>query len=129
MEGGKKYIGLDDLYAYQLSREYSELGWKVYQKLSWQNKKIIGDQMITSVDSVGANIAEGYGRFHYLDKNKFYFNARGSLFESKHWTDLMTERSLLEKDVTEKVFAIYKQTEIKLNSLIKSQKQQKINIT
>ncbi|HRZ29314.1 MAG TPA: four helix bundle protein [Candidatus Paceibacterota bacterium] len=43
---------------------------------------IIGTQFITAIDSIGANIAEGCGRFHYLDKNKFMYNARGSLMES-----------------------------------------------
>lgn len=28
--------------------------------------------------SVSGNIAEAFGRFHYLDKNKSYLNARGS---------------------------------------------------
>jgi four helix bundle protein len=43
---------------------------------------IIGSQFITAINSIGANIAEGYGRFHYLDKNKFMYNARGSLMEN-----------------------------------------------
>jgi four helix bundle protein len=29
--------------------------------------------------SITANIAEGYGRYHFLDSLKFYSNARGSL--------------------------------------------------
>ena len=31
--------------------------------------------------SVTNNIAEGHGRFHYLEQNKFMFQARGSLQE------------------------------------------------
>ncbi len=31
----------------------------------------MGDQFIKSIDSVGANIADGYGRFHYLDRINF----------------------------------------------------------
>jgi four helix bundle protein len=38
-------------------------------------------QMLRASRSVTANIAEGWGRFHYLDSNKFYYNARGSLSE------------------------------------------------
>jgi len=33
--------------------------------------------------SVSGNIAEGYGRKHTRDKLKFYYNARGSLAETK----------------------------------------------
>lgn len=58
----------------------------VYKKMDWQLKKIIGDQFIRAIDSIRANIAEGYGRFHYLDRIKFYYNTCGSLFEAKHWS-------------------------------------------
>ena len=68
----KKYIVLKDLEVYRLARELSAMGWKIYDKLDWQDKKTMGDQFIQSTDSVGANIAEGYGRFHYLDKTRYF---------------------------------------------------------
>ena len=40
------------------------------------------DQIIRSTRSSTANIAEGYGRFHYLDNAKFCSNARGSCWET-----------------------------------------------
>jgi len=40
-------------------------------------------QMRESALSVPANIAEGFGRYHYMDKAKFYLNSRGSLYELK----------------------------------------------
>jgi four helix bundle protein len=42
----------------------------------------LGDQMIRSARSITANIAEGYGRFHYLDNSKFCSMARGSCYET-----------------------------------------------
>lgn len=39
-------------------------------------------QILRSARSATANIAEGYGRFHYLDNAKFCSNARGSCFET-----------------------------------------------
>jgi len=41
----------------------------------------IGDQMLRAARSTTANIAEGYGRFHYMDNAKFCSNARGSCWE------------------------------------------------
>lgn len=38
--------------------------------------------MLRSARSVSANIAEGYGRFHYLDNTKFCSMARGSCYET-----------------------------------------------
>lgn len=41
----------------------------------------LGDQLLRAARSVTANIAEGHGRFHYLDNAKFCRNARGSCSE------------------------------------------------
>ena len=37
--------------------------------------------MLRAARSTTANLAEGYGRFHYLDNAKFCSNARGSCWE------------------------------------------------
>ena len=63
----KKFIPLKELEAYKLARELSKEAWVTYSKLSWQDKKIAGDQFMRAIDSIGANIAEGYLRFHYLE--------------------------------------------------------------
>lgn len=41
----------------------------------------MSDQLVRAARSTTANIAEGYGRFHYLDNAKFCSNARGSCWE------------------------------------------------
>ncbi len=44
----------------------------------------LADQTRRSSKSVGANIAEGYGRFYYKDRVRFCYNARGSLSETEN---------------------------------------------
>jgi four helix bundle protein len=78
----KTYIPLKELKVYQLARQLSTKAWLIYSKMSFEDKKHIGDQFIRLVDSVGANIAEGYYRFYYLDKCRFYYNSRASLAEA-----------------------------------------------
>jgi four helix bundle protein len=115
----KKYILLRDLEVYKLARELSKISWKIYNSLGWQTKKIIGDQFIGATDSVGANISEGYGRYHYLDKIKFYYNARASLNEcSDHWLELLNERKIIKSEdfIVFKNFA--EKLSIKLNNFI-----------
>ena len=99
----KNYIPLNELEVYKLARELSKIGWRIYESLNWQEKKIMGDQFLQSTDSVGANIAEGYGRFHALDRIKFYYNSRGSLSEClDHWLELLKERrKISDKDYKE----------------------------
>lgn len=116
----REYLSLDKLDVYVLSRELSKVGWKIYSEFDWRTKKIIGDQFIESTDSVGANVAEGYGRFHYLDKIKFYYNARGSLKESRHWFELMTERNLVKEDDRKEYLKTYSKLSPKINGLINS---------
>ena len=95
---GGDYVKLGDLFVYKISLELSDEAWNVYKYLNWQEKKIMGDQFVRSVDSVGANIAEGYGRYHYLDKIKFYYNSRGSLLEVKHWAYRLHKREKIVKE-------------------------------
>jgi four helix bundle protein len=55
----------------------------------------VGKQMARAADSIGANLAEAYGRFHYGDKLQFLYYARGSLFETEYWLNRAQERQLM----------------------------------
>lgn len=117
----QKFITLEKLEVYILSRKLSNIAWNIYGQFNWHTKKIIGDQFIESTDSVGANIAEGYGRFHYLDKIKFFYNARGSLLESRHWVELLHERKLLQSTESIKSYLeVYEKIRPKMNAFIDS---------
>jgi len=128
METKKKYILLKDLEVYRLARELSKIGWEIYNSLDWQTKKINGDQFIEATDSVGANIAEGYSRFHYLDKIKFYYNSRASLSEcNDHWLELLNERKKVNNEDCKKFKTIAEKLSIKLQNFITSTYKQKNN--
>lgn len=117
----REYLGLEKLETYQLARQLSRVAWLVYSNLDWQEKKVIGDQFLTATDSCGANIAEGYGRYHYLDKVKFYYNARAPLIESLHWSKLLVERKIMtDRTLVDEYKKIYPILSLKLNSLIKT---------
>lgn len=118
---------LGKLEIYQLSLKLSSEIWDVYESLPKNLKYNIGDQSLRSVDSIGANIAEGYGRFHYKDSVKFYYNARGSLWESKHWIYLLYRRGLLEKDRFDKMMGDINLLGKKLNGFIESIKRNSAN--
>lgn len=115
---------LEDLEIYRISQEISDKGWGIYNKLKWQNKKTIGDQFIRAIDSIGANIAEGFGRYHYLDKNRFNYNARGSLLESIYWLDLLYKRGIINEEDYETLNFKLKKLHLKLNNYIKITKSQ-----
>lgn len=110
---------LDNLDVYKFSCELSVIAWDVYKKLDLDQKIIIGQQFVKAVDSVGANIAEGYGRYHYLDKIKFYYNARASLMEAVHWANLLIQRELISDDKYENFTDKAGNLRVKLNGWIK----------
>ena len=118
---------LNDLEIYRMAKEISCDGWDIYKDFDWQTKKIIGDQFISAIDSIGANIAEGFGRFHYLDRNKFNYNARGSLIESSHWLYLLKERKFINNDSYNNLDQKVKQLSVKLNNYINATKNRKFN--
>jgi four helix bundle protein len=121
MEEKKGYIKLEDLEVYQLSRTLSKKSWSIYSKLNWQMRKIMGDQFIESADSIGANIAEAYGRYHYLDRVRFLYNSRGSKLESvNHWLSLMHERGVISDDEFKEAKDVAENLAVKLNNYIKS---------
>jgi len=119
----KTYIPLKDLKVYKLARHLSTKAWLIYSKMGFEDKKHIGDQFIRSVDSVGANIAEGYYRFHYLDKCRFYYNSRASLAEAmEHWAELLLERGKISQETFNEFATIYKDLQVRLNNFIRETK-------
>jgi len=127
-EQKSKYIPLKDLEVYQLARELSRLAWKIFEKSSWEDKKIMGFQLVESADSIGANIAEGYGRYHYLDRLKFYYYSRGSYMENIfHWLDLLMERKRITKVEFDECKKVAEKFQIKFNNFISSTYNAKYN--
>ena len=111
---------LEELEVYKLALEISKLAWEIYNYLPKEHRYSLGSQFLEAADSVGANIAEGYGRFHYKDSLKFYYNSRGSLFETRHWNTLLDERNLITKDMFNKMKDLIETEQLKLNNFINS---------
>ena len=55
---------------------------ELIKRFPQDEKYRLSDQIIRSSRSIGNNIAEGHGRFHYIDSSKFLINARGSAAET-----------------------------------------------
>lgn len=115
---------IDDLKIYNLAKEIGKEVWDIYNRLDWRDKKTMGDQWISAIDSIRANIAEGFGRYHFLDKNKFNYNARGSLLESIYWTELFHDRGKTTKKEFELCKSKLQALHIQLNNYIRITRKQ-----
>jgi len=90
-----KYLSLNDIEAYKIAFNLSNLVWDIILKWDYFAKDTVGKQFVRSVDSISANIAEGFGRYHKKDKIKFYRYSYGSLFESLDWIEKSKTRNLV----------------------------------
>ncbi len=54
------------------------------------------DQLRRAAVSITANIAEGWGRFHYADRIKFYYQARGSCCEAQNFLILSKDLGYID---------------------------------
>jgi len=77
----KRYRTFEDLEAYQFAREFRKKMYEVNRRLPSFEKFELGSQIRRAAVSLTNNIAEGHGRFHYLDQIRFCLHARGSLEE------------------------------------------------
>jgi len=71
-------------------------------------------------DSVGANIAEGYGRASPGDHQRFIRIARGSLYEVRHFLRRADKRRLLTKEQKAPLQRVLKELLPALNAYLRS---------
>ena len=71
----------EDLDCWKACREVRKNVTRLVKKLPKEEQYQLTAQMKNASRSVTHNIAEGYGRFHFLDNAKFCRNARGSIYE------------------------------------------------
>ena len=111
---------LEELQVYQLSMKLGEEVWNIVIKWDFFAKDTIGKQVVRSVDSVAANLSEGFGRYHYNEEKHFAYYSRGSLFETKTWlTKAFNRKLILESDFNSFIVEI-DLIGIKLNNYIHS---------
>jgi four helix bundle protein len=115
----KDYLSIDKIDAYNRSFDLSNKIWNIV--LKWDNfsKLTIGRQLVNSADSVSANMAEGFGRYHKKDKIKFYRYCQGSLLESIDWLKKSSIRGLLTNEQFEYLMENYGLLPKEINQLIK----------
>lgn len=114
----EKFLELRDINSYKISFSLSNYVWQLIVKWDWFEKTTVGSQFVRSVDSVSANIAEGFGRCGKKDKVKFYRYAFGSVKESLDWNQKCKARNLISKVQYQFIFDRLISLPKEINSLI-----------
>ena len=111
-----------ELRVYQLAEALANQLWVIVVKWDYFAKDTVGKQIIRSADSIGANIAEGNGRYNYKDNQRFIKIARGSLYETRHWLRLAYHRKLLTEEEINQIKPLIEELSPKLNAYLNSMK-------
>lgn len=85
----------------------------------------ITSQLRRAAFSITANIAEGFSRYHYNDKIRFYHNARGSVCEIQNFIFLSKDLSFLNENEFKYLFGLSEEISKLINGLIRSIEKQK----
>lgn len=117
----------EDLEVWQLAKELTVKIYKLTAKFPPEEKFGLSSQLRSAVVSVGANIAEGYGRYHFKDNIKFLYNTRGSLLETKSHLLIAKELGLIKASELQTLLKEIRNLGVKLNNFISSLKRQSNN--
>ncbi len=85
----------------------------------------VTNQLKRAASSITANIAEGFSRYHYNDKVRFYINARGSISEIQSFLFLSKDLSFFGEKTFKTLFDLSEEVGKLINGLIRSIQKQK----
>ena len=84
----------------------------------------IVSQLRRAASSITANIAEGFARYHYKDKIKFYYQDRGSAAEVQNFLLLAKDLKYISLEICGKLGQKTNETIKLINGLIRSTEKQ-----
>ncbi|MFA5033516.1 MAG: four helix bundle protein [bacterium] len=89
----------EDLDTYKIFRDLRIKISKIVQTFPDVEKYRLIDQIIRASRSITANIAEGYGRYHYQENTQFCRQARGSAYELLEHINVALDEKYISTDV------------------------------
>lgn len=99
----------------------------ILSRLPESEKYNLDIQIRKSTISSTANIAEGYGRYHYQEGIQYYRISRGSLYETKDHLISCSDLGYITEDLYKHGLELIEKAKISLNGYIKYVKKQKEN--
>jgi four helix bundle protein len=112
-------LQLNDIDAYKAAFKFGNDVWDTVAKWDYFAKDTLGRQFCRAVDSISANIAEGFGRYHKREKVQFYRIALGSTWECLDANEKAKKRQLISPTDYERFLGTLKTLPKLINQLIK----------
>ncbi len=109
----------EDLECWKAAREIRIfVAEQIISKFPMEEKFALTSQLKRSSRSIGDNISEGYGRFHYQENIQFCRTARGSLCESLNQVITARDENYIEEDLLQQFRERFERTKAILNGYI-----------
>lgn len=118
-----KYIESENLRIVKLAEELADKVWE--EVICWNGfaRGTVGKQLVSSIDSIGANIIEGTSRYSWKEEIHFLYIARGSLKEAKFWLRRAVNRKLIKREKYEIFLEMSNNLQPQLNAFIQKKKE------
>jgi len=115
-DGNKNFY---DLETWRIGHEYVLLIYKITNNFPDSERFGIISQLRRAASSITANLAEGYDRFYFKDKIRFYYNSRASAAETQNFLFLSRDLGYITKEQCEKLIEKSNDVRKLINGLIR----------
>lgn len=113
------YTGIENLETWKVARKL-RVEISIFAKnLPVEEKYLLKSQIVRSSRSIAANIAEGFGRFHYQENIQFCRQARGSLIETLEHLICAFDEGYMDQAKLDEMRLLIDQCLFKINGYIK----------
>jgi four helix bundle protein len=114
-----KYMSVESYGAYKISFALSNYVWNSIIHWNYFEQDTVGKQFARAIDSISANIAEGFGRYSKKDKIRFYYYSLGSVHECIDWNNKSFKRSIIRHEEYIHIKTMLDKLPREINQLIK----------
>lgn len=115
----------EDLETWQIAHGLILEIYRITKKYPKDELYGIVSQLRRAALSITSNIAEGFSRYHYNDKIRFYYNARGSVSEVRNCLRLSRDMDYIAKEEYKNLSNGMEKVLKMINGLIRSIEEQK----
>lgn len=112
--------GFENLRVYQLAEKLADCAWIFASGWDQSTRDTVGRQLIRAADGIEANTAEGTGREGFQGNRRFVRNARGSLYETRHWFRRAHAHHLMSIEAVKTAKLILDELGPRLNACLRS---------
>lgn len=109
-----------DLEAWKRAHELTIIIYRISKEFPKEELYGLTSQIRRSASSIAANISEGFNRYSFKDKIRFYHIARGSISETQNHILVAKAIGYTNQEKTEKVIVLASEIRKILNGLIRT---------